>query len=351
MFTLHLHDYDIYTGEVLDSLSGFIGSSHYSKTGVLTDENCFEHCWPLLESYLPKNTTIIKIQSGEDHKNISTCEYIWGKMMESGLDRHSLLVNLGGGVIGDMGGFCAATFLRGIDFIQVPTTLLSMADASIGGKLGIDFQYVKNSIGVFANPKAVFMHTPFLKTLPEGELRSGNAEIIKHALIRDAGLWMELRNQDALDIRGLDEILQRSLIVKKDIVELDPYEQNTRKALNFGHTIGHALESYALQIGKPLKHGEAVALGMIAECWLSSQVLGLPGSDLNEIAQFIKRFYPSFEVAASHHDSILALMRKDKKNRAGKINCTLINPVGEVHIDNYLDENLIAGALEYLSNQ
>jgi 3-dehydroquinate synthase len=349
MFKIQLQDYSIYTGDVIQLLNEFVQNGNYSKVAILTDENVSKHCLDLLPEALVQHATLIVIPPGEEQKNLSTCQQVWEAMLKAGLDRTSLLVNLGGGVIGDLGGFCAATYFRGIDFIQAPTTLLAMADASIGGKLGVDLLNLKNAVGVFQNPKTVFMHTAFLKSLPPEELYSGFAEVIKHALIADASLWSEIKEIKTLEQDSFDELLHKSLLVKKSIVEQDPFEQNIRKALNFGHTVGHAIESYRLNIGAPIKHGEAVALGMICECWLSSELSGMSKTDMNEIARFIPQLYKVQCIAAGDYDQIINLMKKDKKNRGGSINCTLLQSIGLYTIDNFVEEAMIRRSLDFLA--
>ncbi len=249
---------------ISQSLPAFLRANSYTKIQVIVDENTFKYCYPSIKPFLEKHN-IIKIKSGESQKNLETCQKIWQAMTDNELDRHSIVINLGGGVIGDMGGFCASTYKRGIDFIQIPTTLLSQVDASVGGKLGIDFQGLKNHIGVFQIPNAVLIDADFLKTLSYNELRSGFAEVIKHCLIMDGKKWDEIRRKD-FEEQELEDLIAHSVNIKQHIVEADPTEKGLRKILNFGHTLGHAIETYFL--GKPklhLLHGEAIAAGMICE--------------------------------------------------------------------------------------
>ena len=245
-------DYSIWIGE--NSLSKF-GISTYSKVAILVDENTKRDCLHKLPKI--ENAIIIEIKSGEEYKNISTCNFIWEQLTINNFDRNSLLINLGGGVIGDMGGFCAATYKRGLDFIHIPTTLLAMVDASVGGKLGIDFKGFKNQIGLFNNPKAVLISPEFLETLAESELKSGFSEVVKHALISDNSLWVKLKNTPFTDFDWGD-IIDTNVQIKNKIVLADPFEKGERKKLNFGHTFGHAIESYYLEKGTPISHGEAV---------------------------------------------------------------------------------------------
>ena len=269
-------------------LNKHLASVGYSMIFVLVDTNTKKDCLPLLQSALSDyNLNVIEVEAGEIHKNIQTCTNIWNALMEFQADRKSVLINLGGGVIGDMGGFCASTYKRGIEFIQIPTTLLAQVVASIGGKLGIDYGNVKNSIGLFKNPSAVYLNIAFFKTLPRAELLSGYAEVIKHALIVDKSYWEQILNCPNIDKNDWKVVVERSLHVKKSIVELDPFEKGIRKSLNFGHTIGHGVESLSLETDHPLLHGEAVALGMITELFLSNKILGLSDEHLNLISNFI----------------------------------------------------------------
>src|SRR5688500_10356753 len=242
-------------------LKQFLDERKYSKITILADENTRQHCYPVVSEILGPHE-VINIKSGEEHKSLETCQFIWQSMTDQHLDRHSVLIIIGGGVLGDMGGFCAATYKRGIDFILVPTTLLSQVDASIGGKLGIDFQHFKNHIGVFQTPALTVLHSGFLDTLPAPEKRSGFAEVIKHALIADAPVWEEIRKY-SLDDQPWPMLLEHSVKVKLNVVRSDPYEKGLRKTLNAGHTIGHAVETFLLQSGRKVLHGEAVAAGLV----------------------------------------------------------------------------------------
>ncbi len=351
MQTITLSDYKIYIGDIWDTWNAFLAQSNYSKVVVLVDENTKQHCLPIWEQHTNiAEYLLLKIQAGEQHKTIETCQDIWSKMMVGGVNRSALMVDLGGGVIGDMGGFCASTFKRGIDFVQFPSTLLSQVDASIGGKLGIDFQQVKNSIGVFRNPKGVFIEPAFLKTLPKREIRSGFAEIIKHSLIADAKQWAHLSQLQ--DLEGVDwpTYLAPSLAIKKDIVTQDPFEKGLRKALNFGHTVGHAIESVFLESTSPLLHGEAIAIGMICEAYLSHKILNLSTSDLDAITQFILRIYDAVPLAPSDYATFLELMQKDKKNEADEINFSLLPAIGNVKVNQSASKSLIAESLDYYNS-
>lgn len=339
---LPLGGYNIYLGAIAESMAAFLDGRHYSQVLVLVDDQTEQYCLPLAEPLLPPvRRTVIRIPSGEEHKNIATCSRIWQQMLDAQADRRALAINLGGGVIGDMGGFCASTYKRGIDFLQIPTTLLSQVDASIGGKLGIDFGDVKNSIGVFRDPQAVLIDPVFLKTLPEGEIRSGLAEVIKHALIADAGQWAQLQVLDGVSaVTDWPAVISASLRIKQRIVEADPFEMGLRKALNFGHTVGHAVESLALQGPAPLRHGEAVAIGMICEAFLSRRRLGLAEEQLQAISRFIIRIYGHHTQPADTFEELLRLMGNDKKNEGGQINFSLLPRIGAIEV------NCTAGAGE-----
>lgn len=318
--TFHLGNYSIFLGDLREVLPDWLRQRAYSQIFILTDENTRHACLPVFleKTGLTDAVKIAEIPAGEHFKTLATCQQIWQQMLDARLDRRALVVNLGGGVIGDMGGFCAATWKRGVDFIQVPTTLLAMTDAAIGGKLGIDFQGVKNTIGVFRNPAAVFVDPVFLKTLPERELRSGFAEVIKHAFI--GGQLSVPSNRDQLSESSWLETLRASIAVKVRVVQEDPLENGLRAILNFGHTIGHALESYFLETDDPLTHGEAVAIGMICE----SQIGRL--EKLETVIEVIKSHFPHRPILASAFPDLWNLMQQDKKNAAGKVRMAVPGP-------------------------
>ncbi len=341
---IEVSDYNIAVGPVQPALREILSSMSYSKAVLLVDANSEKYCLPQLGvSGFP----IIRIRPGEQHKTLRTCEYIWQQMLELGMDRHSLLINLGGGVVGDMGGFCAATYFRGIPFVQIPTTLLAQVDASIGGKLGVDLNWVKNAVGVFQNPKAVLVDPSFLATLPAKELLSGFAELLKHALIADEATWKRLKTLENLSHLDWEATLETSLLIKREVVLKDPFEKGLRKVLNFGHTVGHAIESWVLSTGLPLTHGEAVAAGMIAESYLSCKHCGLKKQNLEEIVSLIRRFYPPIRFSDRDFNELLNLMKKDKKNREGSISFTLLANIGDARYDQFVDDEDIQEALAY----
>ncbi|MBT6650611.1 MAG: 3-dehydroquinate synthase, partial [Flavobacteriales bacterium] len=288
-------------------------------------ENTKQNCLPKLPQL--DNSIIIEIKSGEEHKNINTCNFIWKQLTVHHFDRNSLLINLGGGVIGDMGGFCASTYKRGIDFIQIPTTLLAMVDASVGGKLGVDFNGLKNQIGLFNNPESVLIFPEFLETLPENQLKSGYAEVVKHALISDNNLWEKIISVPFNEMNW-GEIIETSINIKNKIVLSDPYEKGERKKLNFGHTFGHAVESYYLEKGTPILHGEAVLMGILLEVEISL----VSQEQNNEIKNYIlSNFSLPFTPKKS---DLLPFLMNDKKNKVGKINFSLLTNIGSCRVDN-----------------
>ena len=312
-------------------LQKFLSGKSYSKIAVLSDDNTIRYCYPLIRRALPAHE-IIEVPSGEEHKNLDTCAVIWQKMTAWEMDRHALLIIIGGGVLGDMGGFCAATYKRGIDFVLIPTTLLSQVDASIGGKLGIDFQHFKNHIGVFQTPVLTVLYAGFLKTLPGAETRSGFAEVIKHALIADAPVWEEIRKHSLAD-QDWKMLLQHSVKVKLNVVRTDPYEKGLRKTLNAGHTIGHAVETYLLQKDTKILHGEAVAVGLVCEAFLAKENGMIMPDELDAIREYILNVFGKVSLDRGEEDAIAKLTLQDKKNRGNKIMCVLLDGIGNARWD------------------
>ncbi len=313
-----------------DKLPDALEQSRYSNIAVLTDANTSRACLPIVNSLLPKHHTI-EVAAGEEYKNLFTCNAIWHRLTELNFDRHSLLIVLGGGVLGDMGGFCAATYKRGIDFILMPTTLLSQVDASVGGKLGIDFEDFKNHIGVFCEPKATIIDTAFLSTLPKRELRSGFAEIIKHCLISDVAMWNVIR-QKSVDEQDWKALVVHSVGFKKSVTEKDPVEKGLRKILNFGHTIGHAVESHFLKKGNRIFHGEAIAMGMIMEATIAVSKGLISQSESEEIRTYILKIFPEVLLPFDRSE-VIQLMLQDKKNREGEILMALPKGIGDATWD------------------
>lgn len=340
----------IFIAPFKESFSDFIKNKSYSQIVVLADANTRKHCYPRLKAQLPKHK-LISVSAGETHKNLATCEKIWAEMTRLQLDRHALVLNLGGGVVGDMGGFCAATYKRGVDFVQVPTTLLSQVDASVGGKLGIDFQGFKNHIGVFTLPKAVLIDSSFLATLPYLELRSGFAEIVKHCLIADADKWHEIRLKE-LEEQNWDDLIQHSVSIKSKIVKQDPTEQGLRKILNFGHSIGHAVETYFL--GKPkqrLLHGEAIAAGMLMETFVAYGRGMVQLKTLEQVEEFIFAVYGRVAVKSTDLPALTQLMLQDKKNKDGKLRFALLEGEGNCAFDVLVSVKEIKQAIRYYAGE
>ena len=350
MDTIQSNSYPVHFDDSITQLVNFIKAGNYSRFFVLTDENTSVHCLPVIKEQIDAmdNYDIIEINAGEESKNLDFCIGVWKMLIDFGADRNALMVNLGGGVITDMGGFIASTYKRGIDFVQMPTTLLAQVDASVGGKTGVDLDGVKNIIGTFTQPKAVFMNIGFLNTLPQRQILSGLAEMLKHGLIVDAAYWDQLKTSD-LTIPSA-ELVHRSVAIKNDVVIADPHEKGIRKALNFGHTVGHAVETLSLlNDTDPLTHGEAIAIGIICEAWLSNQKAGLSDDELTEISTVITGLYPKHPVNEANFDTLLQIMQKDKKNSNGKINCTLLKHIGQYSIDNICTPDELWDSLRYYS--
>ncbi|CAH1002154.1 3-dehydroquinate synthase [Neolewinella maritima] len=341
-------DYDIRIEPIGATHFDWLRKRDYAGWVVLVDDHTRADCLPLIEAELAGTpTVIIEVPAGERFKHLDTCRFIWEEMFRGGVGRRWCCLNLGGGVIGDMGGFAASTYKRGIDFVQLPTTLLSQVDASVGGKLGIDFYDVKNSIGLFKDPIAVWVDTRFLATLPARELRSGYAEVIKHSLIADRQQWDEIREWTDLSAVNWTDIIPHSVRIKRDIVLEDPFEHGKRKALNFGHTIGHAVESYFLNRENRLLHGEGVAVGMITESWLSADRGTLAEEDLARITDYCLRVYGHQPIPRDCFDELIQLMRQDKKNERGEINFTFLARPGEAVVNQTATADQITRSLEY----
>ena len=326
--------YEIQVNEDWSLFTSFVNAGKYSTIIILVDENTKIHCYEKLKSQFNFEHALIEIVSGEINKTINTCEHVWKQMLELNCDRKSLLINLGGGVIGDLGGFCASTYMRGIDFIQIPTSLLSQVDASVGGKLGVDLNNLKNIVGVFNNPQMVWIDTEFLSSLPANELRSGYAEVIKHALIADKALWSEIKSiEDIHSVADWGKIVTRSIEIKNEVVTDDPFEGNKRKILNYGHTIGHAIESMLLNTDDKLLHGEAIAQGMILEASLSTDKLQLSNSDYQEVKTYIEKIFGKLDFEVIDVQELISNATKDKKNFAGKIKMASIDQIGSCQYD------------------
>lgn len=340
-----LPDNILLSDNLSDDLRNFFEQKKYSNVSVLVDENTMDYCYPMIQPALPDHF-IIQVKSGEREKNISTSIKIWEAMTDHALDRHACLVVLGGGVLGDMGGFCAGTYKRGIDFVLVPTTLLAQVDSSIGGKLGVDFNHFKNHIGIFQKPVLTLLNEDFLHTLPEPELRSGFAEIIKHTLISDQHMWLEIASKGLFD-QNWKKLIRHSVEFKARITTEDPHEKGLRKILNAGHTIGHALESYLLPTPSRILHGEAIAVGLIAEGYIAQNQGLLSREELERIYTFILSIYGKVEITNDALDAIAKLTLQDKKNKGSKILCVLLDGIGAAKWDCEISLDSVKEALSF----
>ncbi|MCY4779006.1 3-dehydroquinate synthase [Sphingobacterium sp. UT-1RO-CII-1] len=342
--------YKVFFEDALQSLQQFITEGNYSQVLILVDRNTNDHCLPVLQSALPDilDYDIIEVDPGEENKNIDFCIGVWNTMLDFGADRKSLMINLGGGVVTDMGGFAASTFKRGIDFIQIPTTLLAQVDASVGGKTGIDLGNVKNIIGTFNQPKAVFISSAFLETLDDRQTKSGYAEIIKHGLIYDKDLFFKVKNINESLSGSLDALVFRSVEIKNEVITKDPHEQNLRKILNFGHTIGHAIEGYSmLHDAEPLLHGEAIGIGMICEGYLSYKLNNLTKDELQHIVDVFKELYPRYIFDKKIYADLIDLMRNDKKNESNKLGFVLLSKIGSCDYNKFISEEDVYASLDF----
>ena len=336
--------------DFISELNIVIGSQKAESVFVLTDENTQRLCLPtLMLSQKLKGCHFITIPSGDEHKNIDSAVEIWNYLSENGATRKSLMINLGGGVITDIGGFTASTFKRGIRYINVSTTLLGAVDAATGGKTGINFLGLKNEIGVFAPAESVLINVDFFRTLDDKNIRSGFAEMVKHALIDSSEEWENVLkfNLETIDFGKLKLLLDRTIRIKERIVEKDPFEANIRKALNLGHTFGHAFESWSYKTGKPALHGYAVMWGLLCELYLSFIKLDFPKDELIRLKYLIKEYYGTFEFSCKEYDSLFELMTHDKKNDSKEINFTLLAGVGDIHINQTATKEEIFECFDY----
>ncbi|MEN6323470.1 MAG: 3-dehydroquinate synthase [Proteiniphilum sp.] len=327
-----------------------VGLIPHDKLFLLTDTHTHQHCLPLLAGVpVIHEATEIVVPADDTHKTLESLSAVWLNLTQHGATRHSLLVNLGGGMVTDLGGFAAATFKRGIKYINLPTTLLGAVDAAVGGKTGINFGGYKNEIGAFYPSEYVIISSHFFRTLDRRAILSGYAEMIKHALIHSATDWEQILTFkfDELDYSVLNELVFRSVEIKREIVEKDPYEKNIRKALNLGHTTGHAFESFAISNGSPVPHGYAVAWGMIVELYLSHRICGFPKEKLLTTIRFIQQHYGAFPISCDDYERLSEITQHDKKNVGNQINFTLLSDTGEVRIDQTADKDLFFEALDF----
>ena len=335
-------------------LDDFLLNYKASKTFILVDANTNQNCLARFLQQLSNLTEIeiIEIEAGEEHKHLHTCIGVWESLSELGGDRKSLMINLGGGVVTDLGGFVASAFKRGIPFINVPTSLLAMVDASVGGKNGVDLGKLKNQIGIIRLPEMVLIDSEYLQSLPANEMRSGLAEILKHGLIASENYWKKATNLQNLSLEDLDDLIRESVEIKSQVVIKDPEEKNERKTLNFGHTLGHAIESYFLEHKEKdrLLHGEAIAVGMILAAYLSVELKAFPKEKLQEITEKIIEQYGRQEIKKDDIDQVIDLLKHDKKNEYGKINFVLLEDIGRPVVDCEVPNELIYKAFEYYGN-
>ena len=333
----------IFTNHVQEAINRLAGSDGHNLTVWIADVNTAR--------FAPAEAHVITIPDGDENKTLSTACHLWDEMERMGVTRHSLIINLGGGMVTDLGGWAAATFKRGVRFINVPTTLLGAVDAAVGGKTGFNYNGLKNEIGAFAPASDVVISTRFFDTLPAVEMKSGFAEVIKHAMLSDREELLRLLDHDfnaPIDHDDLLERLQHSVQVKADIVTRDPNERGERKALNLGHTVGHAFESLAIHRGHPVPHGYAVAWGLVTEAVLSHMLLKFPSEDVHRLGNFVRDNYRYFPFTCDDYDDLLALMRHDKKSRDGEITCTLLAAIADYRIDQTVLPDDVTAALDIL---
>lgn len=347
-------DYSIYIGrDALSELQAFLNINTFSSHFILVDSNTNQYCLKTLLEEVPflKGKTVIEIPAGEENKHLESCQKVWQALTNEAADRNALLVNLGGGMVSDLGGFCASTYKRGIAFVNVATTLLSQVDASVGGKLAVDFNGFKNHIGLFGNPKAIYINPNFLNTLPEREVRSGFAEVLKHGLIQSEIYWNQV-SKDGVENAVWEAVINHSVNIKKQVVEEDPFEHGIRKCLNFGHTIGHAFETYSLLHDEvpSLLHGEAIAVGMITEAYLSKVICGLSDDALNQINQTILSVFGKVDLDGFDLSEVMVLMGQDKKNVGHQFKFSLIDKIGSSMINITCEEDLVLASIDYYKN-
>ena len=321
----------VYLRGASEVLNQLLAQFSYTSYHVLCDMNTYEMCWPVIKNAnWPSDPYVITVPPGEPEKNLNTCRRIWNALVDNKADRRSLFISLGGGVVTDMGGFCAATFMRGMDFAHVPTSLMGMTDAAIGGKQGVDYGKLKNYLGIFAEPEFVLVDPGFLKTLPHREIRNGLAEVLKHAFLSGSKLLEMIEAQgNSLNGEDMQAAIRESILVKKKFVDSDEREQNIRAALNFGHTIGHAIETRMLGTAQSLLHGEAIGLGMACETMISTRMTGLSEESARRINRTIKSYFPDIRMPDVPFEDILELIQKDKKRRGNDVQFALLRDLGD----------------------
>lgn len=344
-----MNNINIYSQNVNEDLKPIL--ENYIKEGIfiITDENTSFFCFPVIKDLFEDNYHLIEIKSGEANKILETAEYLWNYLSEKKASRKSLIINLGGGIITDIGGFVASTYQRGIDFINIPTTLLAMVDAAIGGKNGINLNSLKNQIGSINCPIKNIISAEFLSTLPKNELVAGFAEVLKHALLKSESEWQKIKSitPENIDVNTLQEIVNGSAKIKEYFVEKDPMEKGVREALNFGHTIGHGIETYFNRKNSPILHGEAVAIGIITELFLSNKVLNFDFHKLFEVAEYVASYFPSYKIDYKDYNEVYEIMKHDKKNKENKIRFSLLKQIGEIQINQVCEKEDVFEALNF----
>ena len=331
-------------------LNEAIGKAEHDRLFVLTDTTTKQLCWPVVQDYaIMKDAIMITIQPTDEAKTLETLATVWTSLQKGGATRHSLMINLGGGMVTDLGGFAASTFKRGMAYINIPTTLLSQVDASVGGKTGINFGGLKNEIGVFNYANSVILSSTFLRTLDTENMLSGYAEMLKHGLLSSKENWAELLTFDITtpDYATLQNLVAKSVAIKEQIVKEDPTEKGIRKALNLGHTAGHAIESLALKEGRTILHGYAVAWGLLMELYLSARKCGFPAKEMHQMEAYIKEHYGKFLYECKHYETLYNFMSHDKKNQGGNINFTLLGGIGDIRINQTASQDEIEEMLDY----
>ncbi|MCL4116894.1 UNVERIFIED_CONTAM: hypothetical protein GTU68_058574 [Idotea baltica] len=345
-------DYSIYfNDDAYQNLNDYISNNKVDSVFILADEHTQIFCLPKFKAKISGDVSIqiITINAGEINKNITTCVEVWKKLTELEADRKSVLINVGGGMVTDLGGFVASTFKRGIKFINIPTTLLSMVDASVGSKTGVDLDNLKNLIGLFSNPEMVLIDTTYLETLPERELKSGVAEVIKYGLTFDSKLLDSIYQDKWKEIDSLNDIIYKSIEIKNKVVLEDYKETGLRKVLNYGHTVGHAVESYCLEHSDldRLLHGEAIAIGMIVEAYMSNKKYGFPKKELIALKEYVLKTYGKTNIDKKHYSAILELMKHDKKNIKGTVRYILLKDICDFVIDGVAENEMVVEGLVY----
>ena len=331
-------------------LAEAVGKEQHDRLIVLTDTTTKQLCWPVVQNYaVMKDAIMITIQPTDEAKTLETLATVWTSLQQGGATRHSLMINLGGGMVTDLGGFAASTFKRGMAYINIPTTLLSQVDASVGGKTGINFGGLKNEIGVFNCANSVILSSTFLRTLDTENMLSGYAEMLKHGLLSSKENWAELLTFDITtpDYATLQNLVAKSVAIKEQIVKEDPTEKGIRKALNLGHTAGHAIESLALKEGRTILHGYAVAWGLLMELYLSARKCGFPAKEMHQMEAYIKEHYEKFLYDCKHYETLYNFMSHDKKNQGGNINFTLLGGIGDIRINQTASQDEIEEMLDY----